>query len=200
MTESSRFRPVLRIALFTLLSPLVGCVSPGGDNASPQGEGDPSLSTDGDAAFEGSSGIDSSGKIMAGGEITKVKYYLLNVKDRAQMRAVDPMIRNERSRRLYGAITPLEQRAREGHYYTVFWRTDDPLTPATVKMEYRQGDVVDEILVKQVEVDPAGEESHTTDFEVIGEEYKDDGEVLAFRFSVEQNGQVIADDKSYLWE
>jgi len=134
-----------------------------------------------------------------GGEISKVKVYLLDVKDKAQLKTVDKMLRNERSRRLHGAITPRELRARQGYYYTVFWSTENPGAPATVRFEYRQADTGDEVLVKEIEI-AESKRNNVTEFSVIGEPYRTDGVVLSWKTSVFQQGFEIADYQSYLWE
>ena len=102
-------------------------------------------------------------------------------------------------RRLHGAVSPAEIEARQGVYFTVFWKTENPDSPATVRFEYIMENTVDTIHVKETEV-AGGSKSHVTEFSVVADEYDEHGVVLAYRISVEQNDRTIADHKSYLWE
>ena len=144
-------------------------------------------------------GCKSLSGIKDGGRITKVKKYHLDLSNDTKASAADAMIRNERKRRLQGAVSQEEQEAREGFYFTVFWKTESPDVPATVRLEYLLQQTEDQVHIQEVEV-PAGKHSHVTDFTVVGEEYAESGEVLAYRFTVEQEGRTIADHLSYLWE
>ncbi len=137
--------------------------------------------------------------IRNGGRITKVNKYHLNPDDDIKGRAADKMISNERRRRLHGAVSPAEIEARQGVYFTVFWKTENPDSPATVRFEYIMENTVDTIHVKETEV-AGGSKSHVTEFSVVADEYDEHGVVLAYRISVEQNDRTIADHKSYLWE
>jgi len=148
-----------------------------------------------DAEFEAG----QAGGLKNGGEVLKVKSFHLDIKDKKSLKAVDPMVRNARARRVHGAITPLELRHREGHYYTVFWRTEDRQTPVTVRFEFRQADTGDEVFVKEIAVDRIGR-TNTTEFQVTGDEYKDDGNVLSWQASVVQGGNLVATYPSFLWE
>lgn len=144
-------------------------------------------------------GCNSLTGIEDGGRITKVKKYHLDLSNDTKSRAADQMIRNERKRRLHGAVSQEEEEAREGFYFTVFWKTESPEVPATVRLEYLLQATEDQVHVQEVEV-PAGKRSHVTDFTVVGEEYAEFGEVLAYRLSVDQEGRTVADHLSYLWE
>lgn len=127
--------------------------------------------------------------------ITNSKYFLLDPD--TQLETPDPMLNFERRQHLHGAITRAEREAREGHYY-VFWWEDAGRSPAVVRLEYRQENTGSQVKVKEQVVE-APRRNNKSYFEVIGDEYKIDGRVTAWRVSVVREGQVVASDQSYLW-
>lgn len=110
----------------------------------------------------------------------------------------DEMIRSETRKRLWGAVTPSEQRERIGNYYAVHWKAPDETLPATVRMEYRQANQGSEIRSQEVVV-PAPKGKNVTKFSVIGEPYRMDGRVVSWRAVIEQGGQVVGEETSFLW-
>jgi hypothetical protein len=42
--------------------------------------------------------------------------------------------------------------------------------------------------------------SHKTEFKVVGDDYFDDGRVTAWRCLLIENGQIVAENRSNLWE
>lgn len=113
----------------------------------------------------------------------------------------DPMVRMEKQRRLRGAVSMEERRQRLGQYYTLIW--SDPKGvgsgPVEVLFEYRQGETASEIK-RMSELYPANEAGGTVEFAVVGDNYFDNGKVLAWRASVLRGGEEIAVQKSYMWE
>ncbi|MEM1294950.1 MAG: hypothetical protein AAGH89_06260, partial [Verrucomicrobiota bacterium] len=131
-------------------------------------------------------------------EIRKVKYERLNLSE--SLRTEDAMVSFERKYLLHGAITSEEYRAREGKYYTIFWKSKGDRRPGmVVRLEYLQSNTGDEIKVKEVTVDDVRRQN-TTDINVIGEEFKEDGNVVAWRASLVRDGEVISSVESFLWE
>jgi hypothetical protein len=75
----------------------------------------------------------------------------------------------ERSYRLHGAVTALDQRQRFGQYFDFFWRAKRP-SDVTVRFEYKQE--------KPQSFCPAKEQTYRTsmeqtrsEFRVVGDEY-----------------------------
>lgn len=104
----------------------------------------------------------------------------------------------ERQYRLYGAVTGLDQRQRFGNYFDFFWRSKFP-SDVTVRLEYRQEKLhehtqAQEITYKNVRG------THRTEFKVIGDDYFDDGRVIAWRCVLIANGRIVAENRSFLWE
>ena len=137
----------------------------------------------------------SNNVAKTGTVITNSKYFLL---DPAQQPAsVDPMIRFERRHHLHGAITREERKDRYGHYY-VFWWNDRALTPAVIRLEYRQENTGVQTKVQQFAVQ-APYPKNKSRFQVTGTDYQQGGRVTSWRVSIIRNGKIIAHDQSYLW-
>ena len=112
--------------------------------------------------------------------------------------STDPMVRGEKQRRLFGAVSLKEQRERLGNYYTILWH--DPAGPGEVEVlfEYQQGGTASKIL-RQVKRFPATDSSGEAEFAIIGENYLQHGRVLAWQITLSRGGKTIASERSYLW-
>jgi hypothetical protein len=42
--------------------------------------------------------------------------------------------------------------------------------------------------------------THKTEFKVIGDDYFDDGEVIAWRCLLISNGWIVAENRSFMWQ
>jgi len=104
----------------------------------------------------------------------------------------------ERQYRLFGAVTGLDSRQRFGDYFDFFWRVKRA-ADVTVRLEYRQEKLhehtqAQEITYKNVRG------THKTEFKVIGDDYFDDGRVIAWRCVLIANGRIVAENLSFLWK
>ena len=104
----------------------------------------------------------------------------------------------ERSYRLHGAVTALDQRQRFGQYFDFFWQAKRP-SDLTVRFEYKQEKLRAFVQVKeQVYQNVHG--TNRSEFQVIGDEYFDDGQVLAWRCLLIEHGRIVAEKRSFLWD
>jgi hypothetical protein len=110
----------------------------------------------------------------------------------------DASITFERQYRLFGAVTKLDQRERFGNYFDFFWRAKRP-AELTLRLEYRQEKLHAHIQAQEVSC-PNARGSYKTEFKVVGDDYFDDGRVIAWRCLLIENGKVVAENRSYLWE
>jgi hypothetical protein len=112
--------------------------------------------------------------------------------------AQDASIRFERQYRLFGAVTRLDQRERTGNYFDFFWKA---LRPAdlTMRLEYKQEKLHAHIQAQEIFY-PQARGMHKTEFKVVGDDYFDDGRVIAWRCSLIENGRIVAETHSYLWQ
>jgi hypothetical protein len=106
-------------------------------------------------------------------------------------------LKAEMDRRYYGAISSLERKLREGHYYNIQWlsaRTAD----LKLRFEYRQEKLG--LAVQLMEMDyPKAKGSYRSEFSVIGDDYHQDGAVTAWRITLVENGRIVGVNQSFLW-
>ena len=110
----------------------------------------------------------------------------------------DPMIIFERERMNYGAVNNLDRAARMGNYFTFFWRCGVK-ADITVRLEYRQENLGAYVQAKEISYTGA-KGSMKTDFKVVGDDYRQDGRVIAWRALLIENGKVVGLTASNLWD
>ena len=104
----------------------------------------------------------------------------------------------ERSYRMFGAVTALDQRQRFGQYFDFFWRAKRP-SDVTVRFEYKQEKLRAFVQAKeQAYQNVRG--TNRSEFQVVGDEYFDDGQVLAWRCLLIEHGRIVAQKRSFLWD
>jgi len=110
----------------------------------------------------------------------------------------DAPITFERQYRMFGAVTGLDQRQRFGNYFDFFWRVKRP-SDVTVRLEYRQEKLHEHVQAQEISYRNV-RGTRKTEFKVIGDDYFDDGRVIAWRCLLIANGQIVAENRSYMWE
>jgi len=110
----------------------------------------------------------------------------------------DAPITFERQYRLFGAVTALDQRQRFGDYFDFFWRAKRP-ADLTVRLEYRQEKLHEHVQAQEISYRNV-RGTRKTEFKVIGDDYFDDGRVIAWRCLLIENGRIVAENRSYMWE
>ena len=104
----------------------------------------------------------------------------------------------ERTYRLYGALSNADRNQRYGNYFDFFWRVKRPAN-VTVRLEYRQEKL--RAFVQAREISYANAKGNfKTEFTIIGDDYLADGRVIAWRCLLIENGRIVAENRSYLWE
>lgn len=144
-----------------------------------------------------SAGLVSCASSHKDAEITKVNYYRLDT-TKAGLSA-DPAITFERKHYLYGAVSTEEIAARLGIYYRVHWKVQDKTTPVKLVLQYRQSITGAVVHSKEITPDQI-KGSNMTEFSVIGDEFKTNGHVTAWKVSLMRGKEEIASHRSYLWE
>jgi hypothetical protein len=104
----------------------------------------------------------------------------------------------ERTYRMYGAITGADQHQRFGNYFDFFWRAKRPAN-VTVRLEYRQEKLRSFVQAREMTYTNV-KGNHKTEFAVIGDDYFNDGRVISWRCLLIENGRIVAENRSYLWE
>jgi hypothetical protein len=110
----------------------------------------------------------------------------------------DASIRFEREYRLFGAVTKLDQREQIGNYFDFFWRARRA-ADLTMRLEYRQEKLHAHVQGQEISY-PNARGSYKTEFKVVGDDYFDDGRVTAWRCVLIENGRIVAETHSYMWE
>ena len=110
----------------------------------------------------------------------------------------DAPITFERQYRMFGAVTALDQRQRFGNYFDFFWRAKRP-SDVTVRLEYRQEKLHEHVQAQEISYQNV-HGTHKTEFKVIGDDYFDDGEVIAWRCLLISNGRIVAENRSFMWQ
>lgn len=125
-----------------------------------------------------------------------VKQYTLRDQDTSVVD--DPMVQNEKLRRLHGAVSLEERKQRLGQYYTVLWNADAGAEKEIV-FRFQQGASGSRIKELRRSI-PAGTSEGKEEFSIIGDNYFRNGRVLAWKIDLTANGETIASKQSYLWE
>lgn len=144
-------------------------------------------------------------------QFRKVKLFLLSVTDPASVKArnfatsynrvqsaPDASLSFERAYRLHGAVTELDKRQRYGHYMDFFWRANRD-AKVTVRLEYRQEKLRSFVQTREISY-PQAKGTHKTEFAIIGDDYLDDGRIIAWRCLLIADGRIASINRSYMWE
>jgi len=110
----------------------------------------------------------------------------------------DALITFERQYRLFGAVTAVAQRQRFGNYLDFYWRAKRP-SDVTVRLEYRQEKLHEHVQAQEISYQNV-RGTRKTEFKVIGDDYLDDGRVIAWRCLLIENGRIVAENRSFMWE
>ena len=133
-----------------------------------------------------------------GFKFTKVSTFFNDPRDARTLKATtSPMLQFERQRVNYGAVNSLDRAERFGHYFNVWWKTDRP-ADITVRLEFRQENLGSYVQAKELYYTGA-KGTIESKFTVIGDPYKDDGKVTAWRLLLVVDGKVVGLRQSFLW-
>ena len=111
---------------------------------------------------------------------------------------VDPMVAFERQRVNWGAVTSVDHLEVRGQYFNFFWRTRER-GPLTVRFEYRQANLGSYVQAREVAYDRT-KGTMETKFQVLGDDYLQDGRVTAWRALLIADGKIVGLTQSYLWD
>ena len=106
-------------------------------------------------------------------------------------------VKFERYRRTWGAVDSLEVTRRLGNHFTVFWRNSKE-SDVTVRLEYRQAGLGNHVMAQE-RFYPATRGSHRSTFQVVGDDFLENGRVSAWRILLVVDGRIVAFRQSYMW-
>ncbi len=104
----------------------------------------------------------------------------------------------DRKRINHGALSAEERKQREGTYFDIWWRARRA-ADLTVRLEYRQAKLGNDVRAQEVSYSGA-RGTVKTSFAVIGDNYLWDGPVTAWRCLLIENGRIVAVTQSFLWK
>ena len=89
-----------------------------------------------------------------------------------------------------------------GMRFYVQWKAKgQPAAPLKLRVELRgvaRGDYPKQLVLEKP-VEPGGWFSHWTEIDLVGEEYKDFGQVTAWRVTLWEGTRLLGEQKSFLW-
>ncbi|NOX99176.1 MAG: hypothetical protein GXP30_05515 [Verrucomicrobia bacterium] len=129
--------------------------------------------------------------------ITKVKYFHLDPVNR--VRTFDRMISFDQGYHRYGAVDNQQLQEKTGHYYSVFWKTEDRTANVKLRMDYRHQSTGPKEYSFEIDVDKI-RRRNVTKFAVVGEDYLTLGPVTAWKITLMVNGEIAGENKSFLWK
>lgn len=103
----------------------------------------------------------------------------------------------ERQRALWGAVDGREANTRNGNYYSFFWRSKNP-ADITLRFEYRQAGLANYVLAQE-RYYPSTRGSRKSTFQVIGDDFLENGRVTSWRVLLIVDGRIVAMRQSYMW-
>ena len=103
----------------------------------------------------------------------------------------------KRARVNFGAVSGYDRAERYGHYFNVWWKTRKP-ADVTVRLEYRQENIASHVQAKELHY-TAQKGTVESKFTVIGDEYRDDGKITAWRLLLIVDGKIVGLRQSFLW-
>lgn len=123
------------------------------------------------------------------------------VRDQESGMGDEPMTAMEKNRHLLGAVSMEERRQRLGQYYTILWHDEAGAGsgPVEVVFQYQQGATASRVK-RMSKSFPAADGKGRAEFAVIGDDYFDNGKVLAWKATVSRGGRELASRRSYLWQ
>ncbi len=130
-------------------------------------------------------------------QFRKTKTFFNDPAVKKQQPTQEEMIQFERQRVNFGAITNNDRRERYGHYFTFFWRTSRK-ADLTIRFEYRQANLGSHVQAREFDF-PDAKGSFKSEFNIIGDDYFDEGAVTAWRAILIENGKIVALNQSFLW-
>jgi hypothetical protein len=97
----------------------------------------------------------------------------------------------------YGSVTAEERRLRYGHYFTFWWRSKRK-ADLTLRLEYRQQNIGAVVQAKELYYNGV-KGSVKSEFNVIGDDYEEDGRITGWRAILIENGKIVGLNPSFLW-
>ena len=130
-------------------------------------------------------------------QFRKTKIYFNDPTITKPVASQDGMINFERQRVFFGALTSNDRRERYGQYFSFFWRTKREVD-LTMRFEFRQANLGSYVQAREFNY-PAAKGSFKSQFNIIGDDFMEEGKVTAWRAVLIEKGKIVALNQSVLW-
>src|SRR5437660_12433167 len=97
-----------------------------------------------------------------------------------------------------GSVRALADREASGTYFDLFGRAKRS-SEVTVRWEYRQEKPHEHVQAQEISYRNV-RGTHKTEFRVLADDYFDDGRLIAWRCLLIENGRIVAENRSFMWE
>ena len=140
------------------------------------------------------------GLVSCGGgpEVLEVKQF--HLRDPKADLGENEVVRSEKLKRLYGAVSLEERRERMGHYFGIRWNGPPGRESEEVRFVFEFQQAATGSAIKRVEQVLPGTAKGATEFQVTGAAYLHGGRVLAWHLRMFRGGEEVATRRSYLWQ
>lgn len=120
---------------------------------------------------------------------------LFNLRNTEIARQETGMVRGDQNYILHGKISAKERELAKGQYYTVSRKIKEK--KATIVFHYLQVATKSKVLTKKQTLEP---NQAKAEFHITGENFKQNGRVLAWKAELIEEGKIIASEQSYMWD
>ena len=100
---------------------------------------------------------------------------------------------------MWPATTNIDKNELRGDYYNFYWWNHGPAQEVTIRFEYRQAGLGNEVLAREMTY-PNMHGSVCSIFKVIGDDYLENGRVTCWRALLIVNNRIVAVTQSFLWQ
>ncbi len=100
---------------------------------------------------------------------------------------------------MWPATSALDKDELRGHYFNFYWWNHGPAQEVTIRLEYRQADLGNEVLAREITY-PHAHGSICSIFKIVGDDYLENGQVTCWRALLIVNHRIVALTQSFLWE
>lgn len=100
---------------------------------------------------------------------------------------------------MWPATTAIDKNELRGHYFNFYWWNHGPAQTVTLRFEYRQAGLGNEVLAREMTY-PNMRGSVCSIFKIIGDDYLENGRVTCWRALLIVNDRIVALTQSFLWE
>ena len=118
--------------------------------------------------------------------------------DRSLKATGNPMLDFEKKYWDHGAILQKDIEGRQGNIFVINWQNDGAPRDFTVRLDYRQANTRERVMTKTEEYKNFEGYGKTVS-QVVGDDYLRGGVVNSWRISIVRDGQIVAQEKSFIW-